>query len=84
MDFKALYDQSIRDRLTIFEEQIIQISDDMSKDYKTVMVKGKERRQIDPEVVARAKLRVDARFRYLKIQTRALGRTEHFDRQESG
>jgi hypothetical protein len=27
-EFKALYDESINDRLTIFEEQIIKIADD--------------------------------------------------------
>ena len=55
-DFKVLYDDAIKDRLTIFEEQIIEISDDMQNDFKTIVKNGKERRVVDPEVIARAKL----------------------------
>jgi hypothetical protein len=65
-DFKALYDESIQDRLLIFEEELIQISDFMKDDFKTVIKNGKERRVVDPEVIARAKLRVESRFRYLR------------------
>jgi hypothetical protein len=65
-DFKVLYDDAIKDRLTIFEEQIIEISDDMQNDFKTIVKNGKERRVVDPEVIARAKLRVDSRHKYLK------------------
>jgi hypothetical protein len=54
-DFKVLYDDAIKDRLTIFEEQIIEISDDMQNDFKTIVKNGKERRVVDPEVIARAK-----------------------------
>ena len=65
-DFKVLYDDAIKDRLTIFEEQIIEISDDMQNDFKTIVKNGRERRVVDPEVIARAKLRVDSRHKYLK------------------
>ena len=46
----------------MFEEEVIKIADDMSRDFKTV----KEKRVPDPEQVARAKLRIDVRFRHLK------------------
>jgi hypothetical protein len=42
------------------------IADDMKDDFKTVMKNGKEKRIVDPEVIARAKLRVECRFRFLK------------------
>jgi hypothetical protein len=65
-DFAQLYESAIRDRLIIFEEQIIEISDGMQNDFKTVVKNGRERRVVDPEVIARAKLRVDSRYKYLK------------------
>jgi len=65
-DFKALYDESIQDRLLILEEQSLQISDDIKNDFKTIVKNGKERRVVDPEVIARAKLRVESRFKYLR------------------
>ena len=65
-DFKALYQSAINDRLNIFEEQVIQIADDMRHDFRTVIKNGQEKRVADPEMVARAKLRIDVRFRHLK------------------
>ena len=67
-DFKVLYDNAIKDRLLIFEEQIIGISDDMQNDFKTITIIkiGKERRVVDPDVITRAKLRVESRYKYLK------------------
>ena len=65
-DFAQLYEDAIKDRLTIFEEQTIEISDDMQNDFKTIVKNGRERRVVDPEVIARAKLRVDSRHKYLK------------------
>jgi hypothetical protein len=65
-DFAQLYENAIRDRLIIFEEQTIEISDSMQNDFKTIVKNGKERRVVDPEVIARAKLRVDSRHKYLK------------------
>ena len=65
-DFAQLYENAIRDRLVIFEEQTIEISDSMQNDFKTIVKNGKERRVVDPEVIARAKLRVDSRHKYLK------------------
>ena len=35
-DFAALYQSAIQDRLSVFEEQVIQIADDMRHDFKTV------------------------------------------------
>jgi hypothetical protein len=65
-DFKTLYQSAINDRLNIFEEQVIQIADDMRHDFRTVIKNGQEKRVADPEMVARAKLRIDVRFRHLK------------------
>jgi hypothetical protein len=38
----------------------------MQNDFRTIVKNGKERRVVDPEVIARAKLRVDSRHKYLK------------------
>jgi hypothetical protein len=65
-DFDALYKESINDRLAIFEEQIIQIADDASRDFKEVTRNGRTQRVPDGEAIARAKLRVEVRFRHLK------------------
>ena len=65
-EFNTLFKESILDRLGIFEEQVIQIADDMSKDFKTITRNGKQIRVVDADVIARAKLRVDVRFKHLK------------------
>jgi len=65
-EFNTLFKESILDRLSIFEEQVIQIADDMSKDFKTITRNGKQIRVVDADVIARAKLRVDVRFKHLK------------------
>jgi hypothetical protein len=65
-EFGIVFGQSIQDRLNIFEEQVIQIADDMAHDFKEVVRNGKTVRIVDPEVIARAKLRVDVRFKHLK------------------
>ena len=65
-DFSALYRDSINDRLSIFEEQVISIADDAARDFKEIIRNGKSTRQVDAEVIARAKLRVEVRFRHLK------------------
>jgi hypothetical protein len=65
-EFQALMDMAKSDRLSIFEEEVIEIADDMKRDFKSVIKNGKERRVIDPEVIARAKLRIEVRFRHLK------------------
>jgi hypothetical protein len=65
-EFKALFRSAIEDRLNIFEEQVVQIADDMSRDYKRVLKNGVEKRVPDPEQIARARLRIEVRFRHLK------------------
>ena len=65
-EFNTLYKSAIDDRLNVFEEEVIKIADDMSRDFKTVIKNGQEKRVHDPEMVARAKLRIDVRFRHLK------------------
>jgi hypothetical protein len=65
-DFNALYTSAISDRLSVFEEEVIQIADDMSRDFRTVIKNSVERRVPDPEQVARAKLRIEVRFKHLK------------------
>jgi hypothetical protein len=65
-DINALYKESVNDRLNIFEEQIIQIADDASRDFKEVLRNGRTVSVLDGEAIARAKLRVEVRFRHLK------------------
>jgi hypothetical protein len=65
-DFAAVYKESINDRLRVFEEEVLKIADDMKQDFKTITKRGKEMRVADPDVIARAKLRIDVRFRHLK------------------
>jgi hypothetical protein len=65
-EFTMLYRDSINDRLSIFEEQVIAIADDAARDFKEIVKNGKTIKTIDAEVIARAKLRVDVRFRHLK------------------
>jgi hypothetical protein len=65
-EFQQLYQSAINDRLSVFEEQVIQIADDMRHDFKAVYKNGQEKRVPDPETVARAKLRIEVRFRHLK------------------
>jgi hypothetical protein len=66
-EFQQLYNASIQDRLSIFEEQIIAISDDVSRDFKTIIKKGGATKRVpDPDQVARARLRVETRIKYLR------------------
>ena len=65
-DFQILFNMSIKDRLFVFEEQVLEIADDMRHDFKTVIKNGREKRVADPDMVARAKLRIEVRFRHLK------------------
>jgi len=65
-DFKSLYGASINDRLSIFEEEVIKIADDAYRDFKEVVRNGRATRVPDGEAIARAKLRVEVRFRHLK------------------
>lgn len=66
VEFKALFDESINDRLNVFEEDIIRISDDAAKDVEEVKSKGGTRRVLDPAKVTAAKLRIEVRRLHLK------------------
>jgi hypothetical protein len=65
-EFQQLYQSAINDRLSVFEEEVIQIADDMARDFRTVIKNGREKRVADPEMVARARLRIEVRFKHLK------------------
>jgi hypothetical protein len=65
-EFATLFATAIQDRLSIFEEEVILIADDVTRDFKEVVIKNERKRVIDPEVISRAKLRIDVRFRHLK------------------
>jgi hypothetical protein len=65
-EFTALYRDSISDRLGIFEEQVIQIADDASRDFRDVVRNGRTVRVLDGDAIARAKLRVEVRLKHLK------------------
>ena len=65
-EFAVLYKGSINDRLTIFEEEVIKIADDASRDFRDVVRNGRTQRVLDGDAIARAKLRVEVRFKHLK------------------
>jgi hypothetical protein len=65
-EFAALYRDSINDRLTIFEEEVIKIADDASHDFRDVVRHGRTQRVLDGDAIARAKLRVEVRLKHLK------------------
>jgi hypothetical protein len=66
VEFKGLYGASINDRLSIFEEEVIKIADDAARDFKEIVRNGRAMRVPDGEAIARAKLRVEVRFKHLK------------------
>ena len=65
-DFAALHKEAINDRLNVFEDQIVTISDESEHDFKIVTKGGKSTRVFDAEVVSRAKLRIDVRKAHLR------------------
>jgi hypothetical protein len=65
-EFAALYEQSLQDRLAIFEEQLIQIPDEAARDLDVITDKKGTRRIQDPAKVTMAKLRVEVRRMHLK------------------
>jgi hypothetical protein len=65
-EFAALYQSALSDRLSIFEEQIIQIPDEAARDFDEVKSKGSVRRVLDPGKLTAAKLRVEVRRLHLK------------------
>jgi hypothetical protein len=65
-DFALLYKESINDRLTIFEEEVIKIADDASRDFREVVRNGRSVRVLDGDAIARAKLRVEVRLKHLR------------------
>jgi hypothetical protein len=67
LEFRDLYNQSLQDRLSIFEEQILQIPDEAARDFDEVKSKGTVRRVIDPGKLQAAKLRVEVRRLHLKV-----------------
>ncbi len=66
IDFQGAYKDAIERRLDIFEDQLITICDDASKDFRLVNKRGKQVRVFDPEAILRSKLRVEARRWHLK------------------
>lgn len=66
VDFRILYEQSIQDRLFIFEEQTIQIPDEAVRDFVEVKKGNNVQRTLNSNRSQMAKLQVDVRFRHLK------------------
>jgi hypothetical protein len=64
-EFKLLFEQSLQDRLSIFEEDIVRIADDSRNDFKTVSKRGQEKRIPDADMVSRSKLRIEVRRLHL-------------------
>jgi hypothetical protein len=65
-EFALLYDEAIRDRLDIFEYDLLTIADDSRQDIKTITKGSKVTKTLDGEVISRAKLRVDVRKAHLR------------------
>jgi hypothetical protein len=66
-DFNELYRDAINDRLSIFEDEVITIPDEASKDFDEILQKdGTTRDVLDPTKISAAKLRTEVRFRHLK------------------
>jgi hypothetical protein len=65
-DFSLLYKDSVSDRLTIFEEEVVTIADDASRDFREVVRNGRTVRVLDGDAIARAKLRVEVRLKHLQ------------------
>jgi hypothetical protein len=65
-EFRVLYDDAIKDRLDIFEDEVVTIADESENDFKLVKKGGKQVKVLDAEVISRAKLRVDVRKAHLK------------------
>jgi hypothetical protein len=72
-EFSALYKESINDRLTIFEEEVIKIADDASRDFREVVRNGRPVRVLDGDAIARAKLCVEVRLKHLKATSHRCG-----------
>jgi len=84
-DFSLLYRDSINDRLTIFEEEVIKIADDASRDFRDVVRNGRTVRVLDGDAIARAKLRVEVRLKHLKAYKPSLwGETSTLNVRSSG
>jgi hypothetical protein len=65
-EFALLYDEAIRDRLEIFEDQLVTIADSSENDFKLVKKGGKQVKVLDAEVISRAKLMIDVRKAHLR------------------
>jgi hypothetical protein len=48
------------------QEEVIKIADDAARDFRDVVRNGRTQRVLDGDAIARAKLRVEVRFRHLK------------------
>jgi hypothetical protein len=64
-DFKVLYEQSLQDRLSIFEEQLVELADSAARHFDVVKIKGVEKRVRDPVVIQGAKLSIEVRRLWL-------------------
>jgi hypothetical protein len=66
-DFKALYDDAINDRLSIFEDEVVTIPDEAAKDFEEITQRdGSTRGILDPTKISAAKLRTEVRFCHLR------------------
>ena len=65
-DFQAAYNDALKRRLDIFEEQTLEFSRDESKDFIKITKKGKTEEIPNPLALQRDKLRIEVCFRHLK------------------
>lgn len=65
-DFALLYNEALQDRLAIFSEQIIEFADKLPKEVQTITAKSTREKIQFPDLVQKAKLQIEVRFRHLK------------------
>jgi hypothetical protein len=65
-EFAALYQSALNDRLSVFEEQLVEIADSAARDFDEVKSKGSVRRVLDPGKNQAAKMRIEVRRLHLK------------------
>ena len=65
-DFAALYNMALQDRLTIFEEQVIQFADSIPKEPQRATPSSRTEKVQFVDPVQTAKLQIEVRMRHLK------------------
>ena len=82
-EFQELYAKAKQDQADTLAEEILDIADDTSNDYKTIVKDGREVEVVDHEHIQRSRLRVDTRkWIAAKLKPKSYG--EKVDLEHSG